>query len=199
MVQWPYLVGFDTVEYVAAVRDALCYNWNPIGRTWWYGGWSNRPLLLYSALYVPARLGINIVLIMKIIPPILYGILGLSTAFYMVKRGFRPIDALACSIMVSSYFMVLGLSWQLMSNLLGVALVLISLANFSLPVGRCDVEEKRFLFLLVSSLLAYLARPTAVVMLLAVYTLTLLTGVVRSWRRAIVLVTFILLGVLILL
>ncbi|RLE83855.1 MAG: hypothetical protein DRJ67_11515 [Thermoprotei archaeon] len=177
---WPYLVGFDTVEYAAAVRDLPLYGWAPFGRTWWYGGWSNRPPLLYALLYLPALAGADVLLLMKVVPPLIYGLLGFSAALWGLRAGLGGWGALACAVFVSSYYVVLGFSWQLLANVLGVALALLALAFLE------DYVEggSPHLFVILSAA-ACAAHPTAAVMIAAVCSLLLLLRV-RELRRAVV-------------
>lgn len=179
ILYWPYIVGFDTVEYAAAVRDLKFYGWHPFAKTWWYGGWGNRPPLLYLLLFIPALFRADTTLLVKVAAPLVYGLLGFSAAVWGLKIGLRGWWLLACSVFVSTYFVVLGFSWQLLSNVLGVALALIAIA-FLEELGTL----RRALIAIVVSLVACLAHPVASVMMAAVCGLAIVTFRVRGLREA---------------
>ena len=182
ILYWPFIVGYDTVEYAAAVRSMLQYGWTPFSKTWWYGQWVNRPPLFYAILYVPASLGFDTALLVKVAAPLVYGLLALSTALWASRAGLEGWWVAAASIFVSSYYVVLGFSWQLLSNVLGVALALAA----SLWLESCTGEAGRALPAVALALAACSAHQTSTVMV-AVVSASLLLFSARDRRRTAVL------------
>ncbi|MEM2377668.1 MAG: hypothetical protein QXV05_04020, partial [Candidatus Korarchaeum sp.] len=68
LLSWPWLIGWDTPEYVANLRDFVARP-NPIDRTIWYGGYRPLPPLLNVILY-PLTFIIDPWYIYKLFPPI---------------------------------------------------------------------------------------------------------------------------------
>ena len=182
VLYWPYIVGYDTVEYAAAVRSMLQYGWVPFLKTWWYGGWENRPPLLYAALYVPAALGLDTALLVKVAAPLVYGLLALSVALWASRAGLEGWWLVAASAFVSSYYVVLGFSWQLLSNVLGVALALTA----SLRLEGYARGDGKALPAVALALAACSAHQTSTVMIAVVSAFLLLLSI-RDRRKSAVL------------
>ena len=179
---WPHFVGYDTVEYAAALRDLLYYNWHPFANTWWYGGWSRLPPLLYTVLYPFVRIGVDPHIIFKIVPSVLYSLLALSIVYY-TERGLLLSygKSLLIAILSSSYYVLLGASWQLHRNILGFSLLLLTLAYIE-QFFRAHSSRKTAIMLIVLSILSYLAHQMSLALLILLF-MYLLVITEEKWKR----------------
>ena len=193
---WPHFVGYDTVEYAAALRDLLYYNWHPFSKTWWYGGWSRLPPLLYTVLYPLVKLGIDPNILFKIVPSILYSLLALSIIYYAEKGLLIPCErSLLIAILSSSYYVLLGASWQLHRNILGFSLLLLTLTYIERSF-RVRFNRKVIVMLVILSTLSYLAHQMSLALLVLLLTY-LLVFAKEKWRRTVFL-SLIIFGLLVL-
>jgi hypothetical protein len=86
-------------------------------------------ILLYAPLTVLYNATGNAVLVMKVVPSILYGFLGWCVYQLGIRRlSLPPAWALAVTLLATSYFLTLRISWDLQRNILGLSLAVLTLA-----------------------------------------------------------------------
>ena len=110
-----YLVGFDTISYYV-----------PVALRWAHGGarfWevvASAPLL-YGLLVQLLISGVPLVVLLKVLPPVLHGFLGLSIYGY-ARLGFEWSlkKSLAASLLAVLYFVALRISWDMLRSELGL-------------------------------------------------------------------------------
>ncbi|MEM1520190.1 MAG: hypothetical protein QXK42_01475 [Candidatus Korarchaeum sp.] len=127
LLSWPWLIGWDTPEYVANLRDFVARP-NPIDRTIWYGGYRPLPPLLNVILY-PLTFIIDPWYIYKLFPPILYGCE--ASAFYYLTEALK-IDRrkrYVATLLFTFYPVSLRVSWDLHRNSLGILFLILLLAE----------------------------------------------------------------------
>ena len=189
---WPHFVGYDTVEYAAALRDLPFYNWHPFSETWWYGTWARLPPLLYMILYPFVRMGIDPNLIFKVVPSVVYSFLAVSSLYYMERGLMMPKGkAILATLLATSYYVSLGASWQLHRNVLGYALLLLSLVYIE-HIIRYGPKYGSVFLLTIFSILSYLAHQMSLGILLVMYSLLLITR--RDRRETILFLSLIIVG-----
>ncbi|HDJ89493.1 MAG TPA: hypothetical protein ENG40_02205, partial [Thermoprotei archaeon] len=118
---WPYPIGWDTIEYIAHLRD---YVLSPgIFRSYfWMGGMRNVPPLLDLVLYPFARI-IDPWYVFKFYPPVMYGLLISLIALF--SREVLKIDnklVVLIAIAAGYNLLLLRLSWDLHKQFLGTIL-----------------------------------------------------------------------------
>ena len=134
----PYLVGFDPLGYYIP----YIFKWLKEGASFW-------PLMreapLFYLILIPiASLGTNpLILTLKILPPILHGLLAISIYFYASKAlNWPPIKSLAVAFLATLYFVALRISWDLLRNELGLTFLFTSL----ILLNKLDNEKKHYIF-----------------------------------------------------
>lgn len=118
---WPYPIGWDTIEYIAHLRD---YVLSPgIFRSYfWMGGMRNVPPLLDLVLYPLARI-IDPWYVFKFYPPVMYGLLISLIALF--SREVLKVDTklvVLIALAAGYNLLLLRLSWDLHKQFLGTIL-----------------------------------------------------------------------------
>ena len=123
---WPLPIGYDTVEYIAHLRDFAA---KPMlfGTYYWMGGLRHVPPLLDWVTYPPSLL-IDAWYVFKIYPPLEYGVLASLIALY-TRRILGASGRLSLTVGVASALnlLLLRLSWDLQKQLLGTIMILAAL------------------------------------------------------------------------
>ncbi len=117
VIMAPYITGFDTMAHYV-----------PTTLSWINGGvdfWSfiaTAPLF-YSIIVLLVSSGGALIAVLKIIPPILHGFLGLSIFGY-AKLGLNwsPTKSVLTGLLATVYFVSLRISWDMLRNELALIL-----------------------------------------------------------------------------
>jgi len=120
---WPWLIGWDTPEYVAHLLD-FKERLNPFTSYYWMGGWRNTPPLL-PMLLAPFTYLVDAWYVFKIYPSIAFSILaGLSTllAVKVYGKGWRT--GLLAGFLTTTFILNLRISWDYQRQLLGSVFML---------------------------------------------------------------------------
>jgi len=127
-------IGFDTIEYIAHLRD-FAADPKLFGSYYWMGGLRNVPPLLDWILY-PFTFLADPWIIFKLYPPVVYGLTTLMVSEF-ASRVLKLSDkyALLASIISAFNIAVLRASWDLQKQMLGGVFTLASL----IYVSRGDV------------------------------------------------------------
>ncbi|MEM1744116.1 MAG: hypothetical protein QXJ01_03635 [Candidatus Nezhaarchaeales archaeon] len=124
---WPWLIGWDTVEYAAHLMDFM-EKLNPFTSYHWMGSMRNCPPLLNILLYLPAS-AIGAWNTFKLYPSVAYGFLALSSAL-LANRVFRldNFKSFFVSVVTTLFIINLRISWDYQRQLLGSIFMLLSIA-----------------------------------------------------------------------
>jgi len=127
LLSWPWLIGWDTPEYVANLKDFVVRP-TILDKSVWYGGSRLLPPLLNVFLY-PLTFLIDPWYIYKIIPPVIYGIE--TMAFYYLTGSLQlSREARYLSTLTFVFYPVsLRISWDLHRNSLGLIFLIGLLAE----------------------------------------------------------------------
>ncbi|MFP3313435.1 MAG: glycosyltransferase family 39 protein [Thermocladium sp.] len=155
IVAWPWFVGYDTPEYAATLMDYLV---KPtfFTYTWWYGGPSILPPLLYMLLY-PIAFLVNPWIIFKVVNPVLLALMGVAMLYALKRLGLNGEEALIGAALFTFYPTTYTISWELSRNMLGIIFILLTMAEFERHIHG----EKRWAILAVLAVLSTLAHQTS--------------------------------------
>ncbi len=147
ILSWPYLIGWDTPEYVANLKDFVLKP-NPLERSVWYGGYRLLPPLLDILLY-PFTFMLDPWYIYKIVPSLIYGFEAMAFYFFTNSLGLDRRERYFSTLTFIFYPASLRFSWDLHRNSLGLIFLILLLA---------EVVRNEPWGILVSSLGAYLSN-----------------------------------------
>jgi hypothetical protein len=151
-----YLVGFDTIGYY--VPNTL--TWLANGVNFW-SLLSSAPLI-YALLMGITAAGAPIVVTLKILGPLILGLLGVAAYFFANKAlSWSPIKSLFAAFLSTLYFVALRISWDMFRSEL--ALVFLFIALIYLQRNKFDFKNG-FLFSLAMFLVVLTHQLFAVVM-----------------------------------
>ncbi|MEZ0394585.1 MAG: hypothetical protein ABWK00_06055 [Desulfurococcaceae archaeon] len=120
---WPWLIGWDTVEYVAHLEDFLADPRVPT-TYYWMGGPRNLPPLLDLVL-APFAAAWGAWNVFKVYPSVAFGLVAALSSLLAMKvydRGWRA--GLMAGFMSSVFLLNLRISWDYQRQLLGTVLML---------------------------------------------------------------------------
>jgi len=121
----PYMTGFDPIGYY--IPNVL--RWLKNGVDFWHCI-AIAPLL-YFILTLIVALGAPLTIVFKVLSPILHGLLALSIYLYAVRAlKWTPEKSLSLSLLATSYFTAMRVSWDLLRNQLALILLFVALALF---------------------------------------------------------------------
>ncbi|MEM2170121.1 MAG: hypothetical protein QW186_10050 [Candidatus Bathyarchaeia archaeon] len=123
---WPRPIGYDTIEYIAHLRDFVDRP-SIFGSYYWMGGLRNVPPLLDWLLY-PFALLVDPWYIFKLYPSVAYGLLTLlMTAFSRKALGVITRRSLLLAFVAPFSILLLRMSWDLHKQFLATTLFLCAL------------------------------------------------------------------------
>ncbi|MEM3055217.1 MAG: hypothetical protein QXM52_05890, partial [Candidatus Bathyarchaeia archaeon] len=118
----PYIVGFDTIAYYVPTT----LKWVNYGADFWeFFGTSPLFYLILSGLTLA---GVPLVVSLKVLPPILHGLLGFAIYQYATKGlAWSPGKGLFASLLATLYFVGLRISWDMLRSQLGLIFLFVFL------------------------------------------------------------------------
>ena len=165
----PYVVGFDTMGfYVLNV-----FAWLSGGIDLW--GYLAVAPLFYALLMSIVNAGIPLILALKVLSPLLLGLLGLSIYYYAYKGlGWSSIKSLAPALLGTLYFVALRISWDMLRSELGLIFLFVALTLLAqIKVG----SWRRYSLLSLAMVAVVLSHQLVAVILLGVVGFT----VISTW------------------
>jgi len=121
----PYPTGFDPMGYY--IPTVL--GWLENGVDFWHCI-ATAPLLYFILMLIVA-LGVPLTIVFKVLSPILHGLLALSIYLYAVRAlKWTPEKSLPLSLLATSYFTAMRVSWDLLRNQLALIPLFSALALF---------------------------------------------------------------------
>jgi len=167
-----YLVGFDTIGYY--VPNTL--TWLKSGVDFW-SLMSSAPLI-YALLMGVTATGAHIVVTLKILGPLILGLLGIATYFYSNKAlSWSPIKSLVAAILSTLYFVALRISWDMFRSEL--ALIFMFIALFILQ--KKEISFKNGVLLSLAMILVVLTHQLVAIVM---FTITLTTIAILLFRKS---------------
>ena len=159
----PYVVGFDTMGYYV-----------PTTLLWLRGGidfWSffAAAPLFYTMVFSVVFAGAPLILLLKVLPVLLHGFLGLSIYGY-AKKGLNwsPKKSVAVALIGTVYFVAMRVSWDLLRNEL--ALIFFFAALTLLSTSLQGVRSwKNYVLLSAAMMAVVLANQLAAVIMLFIF------------------------------
>ncbi len=153
LLAYPYPIGYDTVHYLAVAKNGLAWShWSSVFSTW----------LLYAVLSaLHSLLQVDPVLLVKLVAPLLYA-LNACGIYYFTKRvlGWDARPSLVAALFFVFQLAAFRISWDLLRNALGMAILL-----FALPfVVRFESKKDLVWFAVLSLLVVFCHELTSVVM-----------------------------------
>ncbi|MDR0373364.1 MAG: hypothetical protein LBI79_07415 [Nitrososphaerota archaeon] len=178
----PYIVGFDTMGFYV-----------PNTLAWLHGGielWNYLAVapLFYVLLMSLVTAGIPIIMALKILPPLLLGLLGLVIYYYAHKGlGWSPIKSLAPALLGTIYFVALRISWDMLRSELGVIFLFVVLTLLTqIKTG----SWKQYFILSLAMMAVVLSHQLVAVILLAVVAFTVIRDLFqKKFHQSLVLIT----------
>jgi hypothetical protein len=163
----PYIIGFDTLGYY--VPNVL--TWLRDGANIW------RLLavapLFYVILMSFTAIGIPIVISLKVLPPLLHGLLGLTIFFYARKSlSWSCKKSLLVALVATLYFIALRVSWDMLRNELGLIILFTVLILIEKLVGHL----KYGVFLSAAMVLVVLSNSLVAILMFAIVAVTVLSS-----------------------
>lgn len=162
----PYLVGFDPMGYYT---PAIISWLNGTANPWNY----ITAAPMFYAITIPlVSLGVPITAVLKVLPPLLHGFLGLSMYFY-AKNGlsWSNVKSATAALLSTTYFVAMRISWDLLRNELALVFFFVVLTmlsnNQEKPRG-----VKHYLLLSLAMLCVALTHQLVSVIMLGVVAMT---------------------------
>lgn len=125
VIAWPYPLGFDTLIYADWVLDGYISKLSVQS----FFHYTNLFALLAALSHQVS--GLDVLLLMKVLGPILYGFLGLALYFFGRRvLGWKVWKSLFVVFIVSVYFVSLRISWEMYKQMLGTILMLAAIIAY---------------------------------------------------------------------
>jgi hypothetical protein len=166
-----YAVGFDTLAFYV-----------PNTLTWLHNGINLFDYLtvapLFYSIYLPLiAAGGSPILILKIISPLLLGLLGL-VVYEFAKKGLHwsPSKSLVSALLSTLYFVALRISWDMLRNELALIFFFIALTLLSMQLA----SKKQFVLLSLVMLAAVLSDQLVAVLMLGIVIFTILANLLKK-------------------
>ncbi len=168
----PYIIGFDTMGFY--VPNTLLWLHNGIN----LGNFLATAPLFYTIFMSIVAVGGSPVLVLKIIPPLLLGFLGLSMYAY-AKRGlgWSPSKSAFVALLGSIYFVALRASWDQLREELGLVFFFVVLM---LLINRKDRSWKRYVVLSLAMIAVALSHQLVSVLMFGVIVFTVAYNLFRK-------------------
>ena len=175
----PNVVGFDTMaHYVPTVLQ-----WQNGNMGFW--ALVGTAPLFYSIVIFLVSSGGGLITVLKILPPVLEGFLGLSVFGYAKKGlGWSSKKSLATAVLATVYFVSLRISWDMMREELALILFFVVLMLFT-SKKLFSAPWKRYLLLSLAMSLVVLAEQLVAAVMFGVILLTLLYDLIKRNRKEI--------------
>jgi len=173
----PYVVGFDTMGHYV-----------PTTLLWLKGGvdlWryiATAPLF-YTVAVSSVAAGVPIITALKIIPPVLHGLLGLSV-YGFAKKGlsWSPKKSAFTAVLATAYFVALRVSWDMLRNELALVFFFVVLTLLGTGIGS-RYSWRRLLLLFLAMIAVVLTHQLVTIIM---FGMVLFTVVQKAFRKKLV-------------
>jgi hypothetical protein len=172
VISWPYPTGFDSLLYVGAMMQGFPFNDSYLIKY---------TSFFYVIAWVTYFLVGDLFLTMKILGSVIFSVFCGSLYIYAkTVLKWSNIKSLMVSVFAGTYFVSLGMSWQMYRMTLGLALLMISLA-----AARFERPKLRFAGLTVLCFLTVWTHEIAAITLFLLLFILFVTGLAE--RKSLVL------------
>jgi len=138
-----YLIGFDTIGYY--IPNTI--NWLSNGVSFW--SLVSTARLIYILLMCITAIGVPITVTLKILGPLILGLLGFATYYYAHKGlSWSNKKSLMAAILSTLYFVALRISWDMFRS--EIALIFLFLTLTILQKNRVSIKNGILLSLLMA-------------------------------------------------
>ena len=177
----PYVLGFDTMGFYVPITLSWLSDGIDI-----FGYLSIAPLF-YTILIAIVDAGIPIIIALKVISPLLLGVLGFSIYYYAHKGlGWSSTKGLATALLGTLYFVSLRISWDMLRNELGLIFLFIVLTLLTLSKNG---SWKQYILLSLAMISVIVSHQLVSVIMLGIVLFTVVYGVYRkAFSRALYLI-----------
>lgn len=174
----PYVTGFDTMgHYVPTTLFWLD------GRVDFWGFVATAPLF-YSIVVFLVSSGASLITVLKIIPPVLHGFLGLSVYGYAkTSLVWTPRKSMVTALLATIYFVSLRISWDMLRNELALVLFFVALTLINTKSNLNP--RKRYLLLSLVMSLVVLSHQLVSALMFSIIGLTIAYNFLRYQRSEI--------------
>jgi hypothetical protein len=163
ILSWPYPTGFDSLMYVNAMLEGYPFNGSALIKS---------TCFFYVLAWAVSFLVSDLLLVMKILGPAIFSAFcGLLYVYARIVLKWNRIKSLMVSVLAGSYFVSLGMSWQMYRMILGLAFLIASLT-----VARLEVFKLRVTALTILCLLTVWSHEIAAVTLFLLIAVLFVTG-----------------------
>lgn len=172
----PFVIGYDTMSYYIPTT----LQWLNVGVN--AHSFLQIAPLFYTIIMPPVMLGASLILVLKIIPVLLHGFLGLSIFAYAKKGlGWTPAKSLFTALIGTVYFVALRVSWDLLRNELALIFFFVALTALN-SKQQTPRAWKNSVLAFLAMLAVVLAHQLVSVVMLGVIGLTILHRLIRKER-----------------
>jgi hypothetical protein len=168
----PYVVGFDTMAHYV-----------PTTLAWLHSGvdlasYIATAPLLYTLTVGLASFGLPVVFVLKVLPPVLLGFLGLSIYVY-ARRGlsWSPLKSMVPALVGTLYFVALRVSWDALREELALIFVFVVLT--ALVANESKFSWRRYVLFCLGLVAVVLSNQVVAVIMLGVVTFTVVSQLFR--------------------
>ena len=169
LIMGQYVAGFDPVGYYVPI----IYSWSQNG-VQLVDTLASAPLL-YFLLIGLTKSGISLIVTLKIMAPLLHGLLGLSIYYYSHKTlGWSPKKSLLVSLVACLFFIGLRASWDMLRVQLGLIFIFLTLSFEKLE------NKKSLVMFTVSALLVVLSDQYTAIIILSIVLLKAASLMVKT-------------------
>jgi len=138
---WPWHIGWDTVEYLAHLRDFI-NDLDLLQPYYWMGGLRNIPPLM-DVLLTPFTTVVDDWVLMKLYSPVCYGLL-IAAITYMSSKTLEIRGKYLLALIVASTFFILNLriSWDYHRQLLGSVLMVLAVSSMEMNIYSTSIRRQ---------------------------------------------------------
>jgi hypothetical protein len=172
----PYVVGFDTMAHY--VPTTLLWLRGSVD----FGRFVATAPLFYAIVVSAVLSGGSLILVLKVLPPLLHGFLGLSIYAYAKSGlGWSIKKSAVTALLATVYFVALRISWDLLRNEL--ALILFFTFLTLLDQDKPDSHSwKRYVLLSLAMMAVTLAHQLVAIIMFGVVAFTITLKMLRKER-----------------
>jgi len=162
-IAWPYPTGFDSLMYMNAMLEGYPFNGSALIKS---------ACFFYVLAWAVSFLVGDLLLTMKVLGPAIFSAFCGSLYIYArVVLKWSHIKSLMVSLFAGSYFILLGMSWQMYRMTLGLAFL-----TASLVAARLKDSKLRVVALTILCLLTVWSHEIAAVTLFLLIAVLFITG-----------------------
>ncbi len=179
-----YIVGFDNMAHY--VPTSLLWLNGGVS----LGGFIATAPLFYSIVVSMVLSGGPLLLVLKVVPSLLAGFLGLAVyGFAKLGLGWSPLKSVVAALIGTVYFVALRISWDLLREQLALIFLFVVLTVLAMNKTR-GFSWKRYLALSLAMVAVILSNQLVAVVMFAIVSFSVIYQIIRKKRETLRLVFF---------